>query len=181
MLQYLQWQDGGGRGRPWIMKSPVHLGNLKLLFELFPDATVVHCHRDPRIVMPSFASLTEAGRRMGSDDVDLHELGAFVLDMWASATDRYLTDRGELGEEQIVDVEYERIRDHPEAVIAEVYERAGRELTDEAAAAMHAYAARRPVGHFGAHDYLAERFGYTDALIEQRFAGYYERFGTVTA
>jgi hypothetical protein len=37
------------------------------------------------------------------------------------------------------------------------------------------------VGHFGAHEYLAERFGYTDALIEQRFAGYYERFGTVTA
>ena len=93
MLQYLQWQDGGGRGRPWIMKSPVHLGNLKLLFELFPDATVVHCHRDPRIVMPSFASLTEAGRRMGSDDPDPLEIGAFVLDLWAGATEANLADR----------------------------------------------------------------------------------------
>ena len=181
MLQYLQWQDGGGRGRPWIMKSPVHLGNLPLLFELFPDATVVHCHRDPRIVMPSFASLTEAGRRMGSDEVDLHELGAEVLDMWAGAMERNLADRATLGEERIVDVDYERIRDEPVGVIAEVYERAGRELTDEARAAMQTYAARRPEGFFGRHEYLAERFGYTDAQLEARFAGYYRRFGHVPA
>jgi hypothetical protein len=181
MLEYLQWQAGGTG--PWIMKSPVHLGNLRLLLELFPDATVVHCHRDPRIVMPSFASLTEAGRRMGSDDdhIDLDEIGTFVLDLWAEATRRNLADRATIGEDRIVDVTYEQIRDDPLTAIAEVYARAGRTLSDEARAAMEAYAARRPEGHFGAHDYLAERFGYTDALIEERFAGYLARFGTVAA
>jgi hypothetical protein len=45
-LQLLQWQDGGRRDRPWVLKSPAHLGGLRLIFEAFPNATVVHCHRD---------------------------------------------------------------------------------------------------------------------------------------
>jgi hypothetical protein len=179
LLQYLQWQDGGGRGRPWIMKSPVHLGNLATLLDVFPDATIVHCHRDPRVAVVSFCSLVESGRRMGSDDVDLHEIGADILQLLAQSMQRNLEDRERLGEERIIDVSYEQIRDDAEGVIADAYARAGRELSEEAISAMRSYQRRRPEGHFGRHEYAAERFGLTPEQIAAEFEEYWERFGAV--
>jgi NAD(P)-dependent dehydrogenase (short-subunit alcohol dehydrogenase family) len=179
LLQYLQWQDGGGRGRPWIMKSPVHLGNLPTLLDVFPDATIVHCHRDPRLAVVSFCSLLESSRRMGSDDVDLHEIGADMLAFLSGGMRRNLEARERLGEERIVDVSYERIRDDAMGVIEEVYMRAGRELTDAAQDAMLAYGRRRPEGHFGRHEYTAERFGLDPDRIAAAFEEYWDRFGAV--
>jgi Sulfotransferase family len=176
MLQYLQWQDGGGRGRPWIMKSPIHIGSIETLFELFPDATVVHCHRDPRKVIPSFSSLVEASRRIASDDVDLAELGGDMLEYWAVAIDRNLAAREQIDVSQIVDVPYDQIRDDAVGVIAKVYERAGCALAAEAETRMLAYESRRPENHWGRHQYDAERFGLTDEQIDARFAAYRERF-----
>ncbi|HEY1969974.1 MAG TPA: glucose 1-dehydrogenase [Pseudonocardia sp.] len=176
MLRYLQWQDGGGRGRPWILKSPAHLGSFPTLFETFPDAVVVACHRDPKVVVPSFARLLEAGRRMGSDDVDPHEVGTDTLDYWAAQMRRNLADREHLDPDRVLDVHYDRIRDDAAGVIAEVYERAGRTVGPEAAEAFAGYEARRPAGHFGRHEYSLERFGLTERRIEDAFAEYYERF-----
>lgn len=178
MLQYLQWQDTerNGRGRPWIMKSPVHLGNLATLLEVFPDATIVHCHRDPRVVVPSFASLLESSRRMGSEQVDLPEIGADMLAFLSGEMRKNLADRKTLGEHRIIDVHYEQIRHNAQGVIAAVYAKAGKELTTEAAAAFAAYEARRPEGHFGEHEYTAERFGLTSEGIAAEFTEYYDRF-----
>ena len=58
-LQYLQWQDGGRRGRPWLLKAPIHLHALDIVLKTFPRATVVHCHRDPHQVVPSTAQMQE--------------------------------------------------------------------------------------------------------------------------
>jgi NAD(P)-dependent dehydrogenase (short-subunit alcohol dehydrogenase family) len=179
LLQYLQWQDGGGRGRPWIMKSPVHLGNLAVLLDVFPGATVVHCHRDPRIAVVSFCSLVESGRRMGSSEVELPEIGADILQLLAGSMRRSLADRERIGEERIIDVPYERIRDDAPGVIGEVYEHAGRELTAAAAAAIRAYEQRRPEGHFGRHEYSAERFGLTPEQIAVEFEEYWNRFSAM--
>ncbi len=176
MLQYLQWQDGGGRGRPWILKSPAHLGNIPLLLKTFPDATIVHCHRDPRVIIPSFASLLEAGRRMGSDNVDPHQVGTDTLEYWAAQMRCNVADRDTVDPARIIDVSYERIRDDATSVIAEVYSRAGREITPEAAAAFGEYEQRRPEGYFGNHNYTAEQFGLTDERIDAEFVEYLQRF-----
>jgi NAD(P)-dependent dehydrogenase (short-subunit alcohol dehydrogenase family) len=176
MLQYLQWQDGGHRGRPWIMKSPVHIGHLETLLEFFPDATIVHCHRDPREVIPSFASLIESARRIGSDDIDLQEVGQDMLEFWATQLDRNLEARQRVDTSRIIDVSYERIRDDALGVIAEVYATAGRELTPETEAAFIAYESRRPQGHFGRHEYTPEQFGLDLTRIDERFRDYRDRF-----
>jgi hypothetical protein len=177
MLQYLQWQDGGGRRRPWIMKSPLHLGDLPTLLEVFPDATIVHCHRDPRVAVASFASLVEASHRMGSDEIDVREIGADVLDFLSCRMNRNIEQRRQFGEEQIIDVPYARIREDPETVIEEIYDRAGRELTADARDAMRRNATRRPEGYFGPHLYSAERYGLDPEKIATWFAAYLERLG----
>ena len=49
MLQLLQWQKRlrGEVPRPFVLKTPDHLGHLSTLLDEFPDAHIVHTHRDP--------------------------------------------------------------------------------------------------------------------------------------
>lgn len=175
-LQYLQWQDGGARGRPWIMKSPVHIGALPTLLETFPDAILVHCHRDLQKVIPSFASLIEEGRKIGSDQVDPLEVGRDMCEYWAASLDRYMVDREKLAPGRVLDVAFEEICADVVAVIRRIYAAAGREVTPQAIAAFRDYEARRPEHHFGKYEYSAAHYGYTAEMIDRRFAPYRKRF-----
>ena len=46
MLKYLQWQDGGKRGRVWVLKNPGNTGEVAEMQEVFPNATFVISQRD---------------------------------------------------------------------------------------------------------------------------------------
>ncbi|MET0987031.1 MAG: sulfotransferase, partial [Steroidobacteraceae bacterium] len=176
LLRYLQWQDGGSRGRSWIMKSPAHIGEVETLLDTFPDATLVHCHRDPAQTIPSLAALVEGARSMYCDYVDVLEIGHEMNRYWSKQARRNLHAREKLGERQIVDVFYEDIRDHPLDVIAEIFKRAGRELTPAAKSAFETYGSKRPQNHFGQHRYDMTRYGLTIELIHDSFRPYLERF-----
>ncbi|WP_293371873.1 sulfotransferase [Nevskia sp.] len=175
-MQYLQWQDGGARGRPWIMKSPVHINALPELLATFPDAVLVHCHRDLQKVLPSFASLIEEARKIASNHVDPKVVGAEMFDYWATALDRYLIAREALAEDRIMDVPFEDVVGDIVEVIGRIYARAGRTLTPEAVAAFRDYDRTRPEHHWGTYSYSAASYGYTPELIDRRFAAYRERF-----
>ena len=175
-MQYLQWQDGGARGRPWIMKSPVHIHALPELLATFPDAVLVHCHRDLQKVLPSFASLIEEARKIASDQVDPKVVGAEMFEYWAVALDRYLIAREQLPADRIMDVPFEEVVGDIVEVISRIYARAGRALTPEAIAAFRDYDRTRPEHHWGTYSYSAASYGYTPELIDNRFAAYRERF-----
>lgn len=177
MMQYLQWQDGGARGRPWIMKSPVHVGYLDILFEFFPDATVVHSHRSPQKTVPSFASTIYELRKTSTESIDPVEVGQEWFDYWARLTDRYLQVRDTLPHEQIVNTHFDEVCNDPISVISKVYEKAGRELTPEAIAGCKEYDESRPANHWGAYGYTQEEFGLSPEAIDKRFAEYLKLFG----
>jgi hypothetical protein len=175
-LQYLQWQDGGGRDRPWVLKSPMHIGQVALLYDLFPDATFIQCHRDVYTVLGSYCSLLEVARAMNCDQVDLESLGPDFARFWGSYTARNLAARSAIPGLQIYDVAFEQIRDDINGVVAEIYRRAGRTVTAEAQASFDAYNARRPSGHFGAHQYDPSRWGVTPGLVHDCFEAYHAAF-----
>jgi hypothetical protein len=58
-------QSGGIRGGRWVLKSPAHVHLIDTLLDVFPDARIVHTHRDPIKVCASVASLTAALRGAG--------------------------------------------------------------------------------------------------------------------
>ncbi len=175
-MQYLQWQEGGARARPWIMKSPVHSGHLDTLLETFPDAVLVHCHRDVQKILPSIASLIEQARRIGSDHVDTRVLGDEMLEYWGKSLDRYLEVRETLPTDRIMDVQFEEVVGDVVGVIRRIYERAGRELTPTAQAAFEEKHQSQPEHHWGEYSYSADDYGYTPEIINQRFAKYRQRF-----
>lgn len=175
-MQYLQWQDGGARGRPWICKSPVHTGALDVLLETFPDAVLVHCHRDVQKILPSIASLIEQARRIGSDHVDTKVLGDEMLEYWGKSLDRYLEIRETLRADRIMDVQFEEVVGDIVSVIRRIYDRAGRKLTPEAITAFQAKDRGQPEHHWGKYTYSAADYGYTKELLNRRFAKYRQRF-----
>jgi hypothetical protein len=177
MMQYLQWQDGGAKGRPWIMKSPVHIGYLDILFEYLPDATVVHCHRDPVKTVPSFATTIQELRKTTTDDIDPVEVGQEWFEYWASLTDRYLAVRDCLPLDRIVNANFSEICDDPVAVIQRIYEKAGRKMTPEAIDGCKNYNESRPAHHWGEYSYTLEEYGLSEDAIKARFSEYLKIFG----
>jgi hypothetical protein len=175
-MQYLQWQDGGARGRSWVLKSPCHTGFIDVLLETFPDAVLVHCHRDVNQLLPSIAGLVEEMRRIHSDHVDRKVLGDEMLDYFGRLMDRYLVLRDALPAQRVIDVRYEDVIHDALGVIRKVYDRAGRVLTPEVAARIAAWEEKRPPHYLGTYSYSAADYGYGADTIDRRFAAYGKRF-----
>ena len=172
MLQYLQWQDGGARGRPWIMKSPCHIGYLDTLFKFFPDAIVIHSHREPIETVPSFGQLIVELRKNSTDTIDPVEVAHEWFEYWASLTDKYLEVRDSLPMDQIVNATFDDICNNPLSVIEEVYKKSGRELTDDVIESCLSYEKRRPDKYWGSYKYSLEEFGITEEEVNERFKNY---------
>jgi hypothetical protein len=179
LLQYLQWQNGASG--PWILKSPVHIGNLAALAEVFQGATFVHCHRDPRMAIASTLSGLDGLRQMmtGCPIENLEAFGDGWLRFWAAETVKNLDQRQVLaGRIRIVDVAYNDIRRNTIGVTAKVYEACGRSLRPDLERLVERWEERNPQNKFGAHEYSLERYGLTDEKVETAFADYLNQFGS---
>ena len=178
LLQFLQWQKRrrGERAERWVLKTPMHLGYLELLFETFPGARVIQTHRDPLETIPSVASMYLALWGLATEKPDPHEVGRQCLERYAGALRRCLAARERLPAERFADVSYRDVARDPLASVRHIYAAVGRELTPEAEAAMAAWVALNPREHRPPHKYAMETFGYTREKLEREFAGYRARF-----
>jgi len=66
LMQLLLWQQPAKR---WVLKSPHHMEYLDVILRVFPEATIVQTHRDPRKTMASFTSMVCHGAGVFSDVV----------------------------------------------------------------------------------------------------------------
>ena len=177
MIQYLQWQDGGKQGRPWIMKSPVHMGEMDLLLNHFPKATLVFTHRNLHDVIPSMCSLLEKPWRLHLDHVNKHAVGLACLADWGTEMRQHMKLRDSMGSRlNILDVQYEQVKDDSMKVVRRIYQHAGRELTPQREQAMRAWEAKHPQHAGGKPDYKLSYYGITNADIDSFFHEYNQRF-----
>jgi hypothetical protein len=183
MLQALQHRDAARRGaaspRTWALKSPMHLGRLPALLAAYPDARIIHTHRDPVKTIPSSASTVYAGRWLRSDAIDPIATGAsvgtglqFTLNGVAAAR-----AAGHLPEAQFADLHYLDLLRDPVAALRRTYERLDLRFDDETAARALAYLAARPQHKHGTHRYRAEDFGLDLDDIRERYAPYTDQYG----
>jgi hypothetical protein len=173
---FLQHLQAGYGGEHWILKTPAHLMWLDVLLEVFPDALLVHTHRDPTTVMASVCSLMHALRSAVSGGVDPHEVGREQLDAWAWGLERTLSVRGALPDDRVVDVRFEDTLGDPVGTVRSVYEHLGLPLTGEVERGVRAYLAANPRDKHGRHTYRLEDYGLTEADCDAAFAAYRDRF-----
>lgn len=175
-LQHLQWRCPGER---WVLKAPGHLFALEALLDSYPDACVVHAHRDPLAVAASIASHGVTLRRAFSDRVAAEAVAADWSRRWAAALARALAvrDAGRIPATRVLDLHYAEIVRDPLAAVARIYHSFGMTLSESAELRMRRFLAENPQDQHGRHVYSLEEFGLERSCVEARFGDYRRRFG----
>lgn len=173
-LRHLSHQEGAGRR--WLLKTPHHLEWLDTLLDTFPDARVVHTHRDPAATLPSFCSMVAHGRGVMSDSVDPLEVGRD----WGRKVERMVTRALDVRDARpgtpVLDVRYDELMADPLATLQRVYTFVDLPFTDADRARAQAALTASPQHRFGRHVYDAADFGMSRDGIRERFARYVHRF-----
>jgi hypothetical protein len=178
VLQQLQWRMPAGR---WILKAPAHLFAFDALLGTYPDARIVHTHRDPLTVLASVASLTAILQKAFSHGPDLAEIGREVTHRWTVGLERAMHFRqgGTVAADRFVDVHYHDLIRDPLAAVRRIYARFDMPLTDPAETRMRRFLGDNPKDKHGAHRYTLSSFGLEPDDLIGRFKAYCEHFGVL--
>lgn len=164
-----------GSHRRWVLKAPVHSAALDSLFEAFPDARVIHLHRDVVQTVTSGASLFAVFRSTYSDAVDPVEVGRYQLDTTALWTNRAMAVRERLGDGAFIDMPFRELVADPKAAARRICAACDIAWSEEAERAAESRLAELNEQH-GAHRYLPEDFGLDPDEIRSRLSRYTARF-----
>jgi len=174
-LQYLQSAHPAER---WVIKSPAHMWSPDCLMREYPGALVIHTHRDPVRVVCSLASLIDLLRRLSSDDVSIAAVANEWVDDVAVGLDRAVAARrdGIIPGSQAVDVFFGDFLADPMAVVRDIYERLGTELTPEVEGRMRSFLEENPQEKHGGHAYSFADTGLDEGELRERMRPYQQFF-----
>ena len=178
MLQTFQHGSGGSERR-WLLKSPGHLGTLPQVFAEYPDALLVHTHRDPARFIASLVSLLAVLRHMRSDRVDVARLGAEMLVAYEMILDNAIAWRadGTVPNDRIVDGHFLDLMADPVTQLRRLYEQLGLDWPKGHDTVVREYLDAKPKGKFGAHSYTFEDVGLDEQQVRDTFTHYVDHYG----
>ncbi len=161
------------------MKSPGHLSTLTYLFGEYPDARVIHTHRDPAKFVASLVSLLSVLRFMRSDETDAAELGPMMLATYQMFLEQVIGQResDEIPNDQIVDSHFLDLMADPVAQLRGIYEQLELQWPAGHDRAVRDYLERKPKGKHGEHKYTFEEVGLDEAEVRSTFTRYRDHYG----
>lgn len=171
----LRLLDDGG-DRRWILKAPAHTAALKHLFAVFPDACVIHLHRDVVQTVTSGATLFSVFRAINSDSVDPVEVGRYQLDTTCLWFERAMRDREQLSGAKIIDLAFSELVADPIAAVRGICESCAVPW-DEAADQSTGAALQALNAAHGDYRCAPADFGLDPDEIRSRLSAYSARFG----
>ncbi len=172
LLQTLQF---GQPKQNWILKTPLYLVFIDLLFETYPDACVIHTHRDLLKTEPSSLSTLATVRWERCDEVELPEAGGAGLGLMMIA----LANRRKAGDvsDRIVDSHFAELMADPVAAVERIYGAMGRNFEPQHADAIRQYIEQKPKGKFGTHKYSPEEWGFDSKALREQMRPYTDHYG----
>ncbi|MCG8436434.1 MAG: sulfotransferase, partial [Gammaproteobacteria bacterium] len=159
-LQLLQWLRPGRR---WVLKWPYHLWHLDALFDVFPDARVIHLHRDPVQAVPSVCNLSVLARQSFCEAIDHHALGQFWLDYCEAGLQRSLRQQ-----KNVLHIEYGELVEQPQAALEAIFKFTaldGKKITPPEKS-------NKQTANSSASRYSLEKFGLTPTDVKQKMKEY---------
>ena len=180
ILQLLQWQHRRlGRARPrWVLKAPIHMRYMPLLFETFPGVSVVQTHRDPIESVPSICSMNHYIWQLGADDPDPLSAGAQWSRIFLDGIRACMAFRDGGLDDRFLDIQFLDTMKDPLGVVARIYEFLDKPLTEFASDQMRRWTEDNAREKRPPHEYTLEKFGLTEAGIERDFGDYRRRHVT---
>ena len=170
----LQSLQHGAPPRTWVLKTPVYLMMLDLVFETYPDAAVIVTHRDPVKTLPSGFSTLATVRWLRSDRVDLSGTdgtGAGLLLLALMQREQAGTLPGPVHHLQFADL----MRD-PAGAIEKLYAALGRPFTAAYRQSIVDYLASKPKGKHGTHRYAPEDWDMDTSQIREAMKPYMDYY-----
>jgi hypothetical protein len=163
----------------WVLKSPVHLHNLPVLLDTYPDAQLVITHRDPLAILGSVTSLIATLRWAHSDDVDIAVIGRYHADLYHGDLDGLvdLQVQGLLPIGRVAHGSFADFNDDGVGVVERIYGELGIDLPDDVRAAMAAALAASPREKHGDHTWSFDWLGLDADEQRDRFSRYCMTFG----
>ena len=156
----------------WVLKNPSHLFALDALFDTYPDALVIQCHRPAETIMASMCSLAQQTTAGWSNIFHGPTIGADSLETWSRGLERFNAVRAEQNPAQFCDVDYDELFADPIGTVASIYAHFGIEMTDEARAAIARTNDESKQGQRAPkHSYSLADYGLTEDQVKERFEG----------
>jgi hypothetical protein len=161
----------------WLLKSNQHNEQLRPLMNVYPDATVVMIHRDPIAIIQSV--LTMRGMTLSTTQREPDVAG--LVDQWVDRIEQmlraYLRDMDVVPAQQRVDLVFHDVMANDVGAVAEVFEHAELDVTDECTEDLEAYLGDHQRGRAGRVVYdLRGDFDLEPDALRERFAFYFDRF-----
>lgn len=175
-LQHLQWNTGR---KDWVCKGVTHQGNLRALFEVYPDALCVWPHRQMIDIYASIALLSASiYDTITGEPGDIKESARTIADYMKAGFDQMMAD-DMIDDPRLMHIPFQQIAADPVAVIRDVYARSGRTVTPDFEQRMRAWldAPENRIDRYGRYPYSYEALGLDPAWVEDQFADYSKRFG----
>lgn len=167
---------GGHDKRIWLLKNPGHVWAIDRVFEVFPDAMVIHTHRTPLKAISSIGSVLLMARgAYEGKGADPKLLGPRESKQWSEALRRTMRAR-EQRPEQFLDVHQVDLHRDAMAVVRDVYDKLQLTLSGEAEQAMRAWIEADKQSH-AEHKHQLSDFGISEREVREDFAPYMARYG----
>jgi hypothetical protein len=175
----LQTFQHGSEPRRWLLKSPGHLQTLAQVFAEYPDARVIHTHRDPRRFIASLVSLLAVLRFTRSDEVDVATLGPLMELTYQMFLEQVIDQResGAIPNDRIVDSHFLDLMADPVAALRRLYDQLELEWPADHDRTVRDYLAAKPKGKHGEHRYSFADVGLDEDSVRATFANYVAHYG----
>jgi hypothetical protein len=176
---FLQALQFGDKRDQWVLKTPVHLGQLSALWAEFPDARLVVNHRDPVKTLASMMGLLQSHRKQFGNPppvLDRNFVVAYMEGAALNAEDMMAKRADPEVDKTFVDVLYQDLEADPLGQVEKIYAHHGLELTNSVRAGIRDYVAKNRKGKYGAHKYSLAEVGLSIEEVRERFKRYTDHF-----
>ncbi len=109
-------------GRRVVLKSPPHLGRVRVLLELFPGAKFIHIVRHPHDVYPSTKNLwTRSFAHLHLQKPDPETINELILRWYSELFDLFERDRALIPEGALHELKFEDLEERPYETLEGLY------------------------------------------------------------
>jgi hypothetical protein len=110
LLQALQWLRGGER---WVLHSAQHIDQLETLLRVFPDARIIHVHRDPHLVSRETSLQAYRQQQLARASTSEPQIGQLWLDRTESMLRSSIRTRMRYPDLPVTDVRFREYMTDP--------------------------------------------------------------------
>lgn len=172
-LQILQFRFANAR---YVLKTPIHGFFMNSIAEVFPDVCFIHCHRDPKEILPSVCSLSASRGASFYSFIDFEKLGQRVMHYGRSRMNRLMDARIEIGSTRFFDLSFMQMMREPLRTVKALYQWLNLELSPQVEAQMIEFIHSQRQGRHKAHQYSLEQFKLVPAEIDRTYERYMDEF-----